>query len=379
MIVIGVDAHKRTHTLVALDAVTGIIRSEATVQASDDGALSVLRFAAAVDGERVWALEDCRHVTARFERALLGAGERVVRVPPSLTGESRKATRTPGKSDPIDARAVALAAIREGLDRLPVAFLDEQAHEIRLLCDYRDQLMHERVRLINRLRWHLVRIAPHLEAQIGPQALKGPRIRARLARQLGQLPASTELRVAKAQLRRINEITKEQKELFAELTTLIQAHAPQLLEQRSIGTVTAAVIIGRTAGAQRFRSEACFARHAGTAPIPASSGKTSRHRLHRGGDRQLNRAIHIIALGRVAWDPATRAYIQRRVSDGKTKREAIRCLKRHIARQIWHLLYNTHQPQPAPAHATKTPRHSRRPHPQIMHSLKAANTETALT
>ena len=259
--------------------------------------LNALRFAVALDGDRVWAVEDCRHVTSRLERALLGAGERVIRVPPALTGESRKASRTPGKSDPIDARAVALAAIREGVENLPVAFLDEQAHEIRVLCDYRDQLMNERNRLINRLRWHLVRIAPELEAQLGPAALKGPRIRARLARQLGQLPASPELRVAKAQLRRINEITKEQRDLFAELTDLIQAHAPQLLEQRSIGTVTAAVIIGRTAGAKRFRSEACFARHAGTAPIPASSGKTIRHRLHRGGDRQLNRAIHIIALG----------------------------------------------------------------------------------
>jgi transposase len=314
-----------------------------TVQATDDGALNALRFAA-LDHDRVWAVEDCRHVTARLERALVGAGERVIRVPPSLTGESRKGTRTPGKSYPIDARAVALAAIREGVVNLPVAFLDEQAHEIRVLCDYRDQLMHERVRLINRLRWHLVRIAPHLEAQLGPEALKGPRIRARLARQLGQLPASTELRVAKAQLRRINEITKKQKELFTELTTLLQAHAPQLLEQRSVGTVTAAVIIGRTAGAQRFRSEACFARHAGTAPIPASSGNTKRYRLHRGGDRQLNRAIHIIALGRMAWDPETRAYIERRVSEGKTKREALRSLKRHIARQIWHLLYNTQTP-----------------------------------
>ena len=352
MIVIGVDAHKRTHTLVALDAGTGTGRGQATIQASDDGVLVALRFAAGVDQDRVWAVEDCRHVTSRLERALLGAGERVVRVPPALTGESRKATRTAGKSDPIDARAVALAAIREGVETLPIAFLDQQAHEIRVLCDYRDQLMRERSRLINRLRWHLVRIAPEIEAQIGPEALRGPRIRGRLARQLGQLPASTELRVAKAQLRRINEITNEQKELFAELTALIQVHAPQLLEQRNIGTVTAAVIIGRTAGAQRFRSEACFARHAGTAPIPASSGKTIRHRLHRGGDRQLNRAIHIIALGRMVWDPETRAYIDRRVSEGKTKREAIRALKRHIARQIWHLLYN----QPAAPRSPERPR-----------------------
>ena len=255
MIVIGVDAHKRTHTLVALDAGTGTSRSQTTIQASDDGVLNALRFAAGLDRERVGAVEDCRHVTSRLERALLGAGERVIRVPPSLTGESRKATRTPGKSDPIDAQAVALAAIREGIENLPVAFLDAQAHEIRVLCDYRDQLMNERSRLINRLRWHLVRIAPEIEAQLGPEALKGPRIRARLARQLGQLPASPELRVAKAQLRRINEITKEQKELFAELTGLLQTHAPQLLQQRSIGTVTAAVIIGRTAGTQRFRSE----------------------------------------------------------------------------------------------------------------------------
>ena len=355
MIVIGVDAHKRTHTLVALDALTGVAKDEVTVQASDDGALQALRFAGGVDQERIWAVEDCRHVTSRLERALLGAGERVIRVPPSLTGESRKATRTPGKSDPIDARAVALAAIREGFDRLPVAFLDEQAHEIRVLCDYRDQLMHERNQVISRMRWMLVRIAPEIEAQIGPAALKGPQIRARLARQLGQLPASVELRVVKAQLRRLNAIEKEQHELFDELTALLRAHAPQLLDQRSIGTVTAATIIGRTAGAQRFRSEACFARHTGTAPIPASSGNTRRHRLHRGGDRQLNRAIHIIALGRMVWDPETRAYIERRVSEGKTKREAIRCLKRHIARQIWHLLYNLDRAPTPPLPQRPTP------------------------
>jgi transposase len=158
MIVIGVDAHKRTHTLVALDAGTGVSRGESTIQATDDGALNALRFAAGVDQDRVWAVEDCRHVTARLERALLGAGERVIRVPPSLTGESRKATRTAGKSDPIDARAVALAAIRVGVDTLPVAFLDERAMEIRVLTDYRDQIISERTRMINRLRWQRARL-----------------------------------------------------------------------------------------------------------------------------------------------------------------------------------------------------------------------------
>src|SRR5205807_9837559 len=112
--------------------------------------------------------------------------------------------------------------------------------------------------------------------------------------------------------------------------------------------VTAAIIIGHTAGAKRFPTDACFARHAGTAPIPASSGNTQRHRLHRGGDRQLNRALHIIALSRARTDPSTRAYLDRRHSEGKTKREAIRCLKRHLARRIWHLLYAATPTPPAP-------------------------------
>jgi transposase len=340
MIVIGVDTHKRTHTLVALDAGTGVKRGQRTIEASDLGALDGLRFAVDLGEDHVWAMEDCRHVSARLEQALLAGGERVLRVPPGLTGESRKASRVPGKSDPIDATAIALAAIRAGVDMLPVAFLDERAMEIRVLCDYRNQLITERTRLINRLRWHLVRIAPAIEAALKPASLKGPRIRTRLTRQLARLPRSPQLRVAKALLKRINEISREERELLAELTGLLHAHAPQLLAHQGCGTVTAAVIIGRTAGAQRFRSEACFARHTGTAPIPASSGNTVRHRLHRGGDRQLNRAIHTIALSRAKTDPDTRAYLDRKHAEGKTKLEAIRSLKRYVARQVWHLLYD---------------------------------------
>jgi transposase len=341
MIVIGVDTHKRSHTLVALDAATGQARGQLTIPATDDGTLEALRFAGDLDAECVWALEDCRHVSGRLERGLLASGDRVVRVAPGLTESSRRAVREPGKSDPIDATAIARAALREGIDTLPVAFLDEQAHEIRVLTDYRDQLVHERVRHINRLRWHLVQIAPQLEAQIRPAGLEGPRIRARLARQLGQLPRSPQLRVAKATLKRICEICQEEQALLAELKALIEAHCPQLLDERGCGPVTAAIIIGHTAGAKRFPTDACFARHAGTAPIPASSGNTQRHRLHRGGDRQLNRAIHIIALSRARTDPTTRAYLDRRHAEGKTKKEAIRCLKRHLARRIWRLLYTT--------------------------------------
>ncbi|HEY8639096.1 MAG TPA: IS110 family transposase [Solirubrobacterales bacterium] len=348
MIVIGVDTHKRSHTLVALDAATGATRWQLTIPASDEGTLDALRFAGELDIERVWAIEDCRHVSGRLERGLVASGDRVIRVAPGLTDTSRRSVREPGKSDPIDATAIARAALREGIDRLPVAFLDEQAHEFRVLNDYRDQLVNERVRLASRLRWHLVQIAPELEAQIRPQGLIGPQIRAKVARGLARLPRSPQVRVARAILKRINEIYREEGELLAEVKALIEAHCPQLLAEHGCGTVTAAIIIGHTAGAKRFATDACFARHAGTAPIPASSGNTQRHRLHRGGDRQLNRALHIIALSRARTDPATRAYLDRRHSEGKTKREAIRCLKRHLARRIWRLLYTTMPIPPAP-------------------------------
>jgi transposase len=243
-----------------------------------------------------------------------------------MTGQARRVSRRAGRSDLIDATAVALAVVRDGIESFPQAFCDEHAMEIRVLCDYRDQIICERTRMICRLRWQLVTIAPELEAQLAQAALKGPRVCARLARQLARLPQSPRLRVAKRLLKRITEIGREERELLAELTSLVDAHAPQLLAQHGCGTVTAAIIIGHTAGAKRFPTDGHFARHAGTAPIPASSGKTVRHRLHRGGDRQLNRAIHIIALSRARTDPQTRAYLDRKHAQGKTRLEAIRCL-----------------------------------------------------
>jgi transposase len=288
----------------------------------------------------------------------------VARVPAAMTSQTRKVSRQAGKSDPIEARAVALAVVRDGIESFPVAFTDAQVMEIRILSDYRDQIICERTRTINRLRWHLVTIAPDLEAQLGQAALKGPRVCARLTRQLARLPQSPRLRVARLRLARITETIREERQLLAELTILIDAHAPQLLAQPGCGTVTAAIIVGHTAGAKRFPSDGHFARHTGTAPVPASSGKTQRHRLHRGGDRQLNRALHIIALSRPRADPETRAYLARKQAEGKTKLEAIRCLKRHLARRIWRLLYTAEMPV-AP--------------PRVDQSLKPGNTDFLLT
>jgi hypothetical protein len=159
------------------------------------------------------AIEDCRHVSARLERALIAAGERAIRVAPALTETSRRAAREPGKSDPIDATAIARAALREGVERFPAAVLDERAMEIRMLTDYRDQLVAEITRWINRLRWHLVTLAPELEVALPPSALDGPQTRAKLARQLARLEPSTRLRLAKTILKRIGELYRRARAL----------------------------------------------------------------------------------------------------------------------------------------------------------------------
>lgn len=175
MIVIGADVHKSTHSLAAVDAATGRLRGEREIASREQGHLGALRWARNLgDEDVVWAIEDCRDLSYHLEQALIAAGERVVRVAPKLMGASRRGEREPGKSDQIDARAIARAVVREGVERFPVAFLDEQAMEIRLLCDYREALVTERTRLINRLRINLVALDPELEAEIPSRKLDYP-------------------------------------------------------------------------------------------------------------------------------------------------------------------------------------------------------------
>jgi transposase len=155
MIVIGSDPHKSSHTFAAVDAATGELCATLTVPATAAGAEKALRWGRGLDGERCWAIEDCRQVSGRLERALVARGERTVRVAPMLMAGARGAARERGKSDPIDATAVARAALREGIDRLPGAHLDERALEIRLLLDHHDDLVADRTDEQQRLRWHL--------------------------------------------------------------------------------------------------------------------------------------------------------------------------------------------------------------------------------
>jgi transposase len=338
MIVIGADIHKSSHALAAVDGTTGVLAGEIEIRADEAGHRTGLCWARELGQERVWAIEDCRHLSRRLEQALIAAGERVVRVPPKMMGQSRRGEREPGKSDQIDARAVARAVLREGVERFPAAFLDEQAMEIRLLADHRVDLVAERTRQINRLRWHLVDLCPDLEANIPARKLDSGVMLDRIARRLRREERTARTRVALELVASIRGISRQANEIERELHSLVMSYRPGLLAEQGLGVLTAATLIGRTAGAERFPTDAHFARQAGVAPIPVSSRRKDRHRLHRGGDRQLNRALHVIAITRARIDPETHAYLERKRSEGKTNREAIRCLKRHLARRIHHLL-----------------------------------------
>jgi transposase len=341
MIVLGADTHKRSHTIAAVAAATGELKGEQTVQVGAKGFAALVVWARGLGGERVWAVEDCRHVSGSFERFLIARGERVLRVTTKLMADSRRRARGRGKSDSIDAIAVARAALREGLDALPAAQLEGRELDLRLLVDHRERLVRQRVALNNTLQWHLHDLWPELELPGSSlfYGTWGPRV----ARRLARAQQTMRVRIARDELRRIRELSQTIKALEREIAGLVAAVAPQLLTEPGFGPLTAAKLVGEIAGAQRFATDAKLARAAGLAPIPASSGNTNRHRLDRGGNRQVNAAIHRVAVTRARCHPETRDYIARKTAEGKTHREAVRCLKRHLARRIWHLL---REPQP---------------------------------
>jgi len=327
MVILGVDSHKRTHTVVAVDA-NGRKLAEKTVAAISAGHLELVRWAGRF-ADRRWALEDCRHLSRRLSTDLLCAGEAVVRVPPKLMAGARRSSREPGKSDPIDALAVARAALREDL---PVATLDGPEREVRLLVDHREDLVAERTRAQNRLRWHLHELDPGTEppARALDRAVVLTALEARLAGQPG-----TVARIARELVGRIRELTTTINALEREIGRLVADLAPSLLALTGCGPLTAAKLVGETAGIGRFRSSAAFARHNGSAPLPVWSGNTERHRLSRTGNRQLNVALHRIAITQLQHEGPGRTYLEHRRAMGNTKTEAIRALRRRISDEVF--------------------------------------------
>jgi transposase len=338
MMVIGVDPHKATHTAAAVDEL-GRKAGQKTVAARRDGHRELIAWARALSPSgRRWAVEDVRHVASGLVRELLAAGEEVVFVPTRMMAAARAGGRERGKSDPIDALANARAAQREGA-WLPAARLSVPVMEVRRLADHRDDLLAQRTRTVNRLRWLVHDLDPALAPP--PRALGRTRKAARLLQAgLLALPPSAGRRVALSLLGAVTALTLEVNELEADLETLVSQLCPQLLATCGVGPVTAARILGETGDVRRFRSTAAYARHNGTAPIPASSALSNVHRLNRGGNRQVNAAIHRIALTQSRCHNGARALLERRAETVReTPKAALRVLKRHLSDVVYRALH----------------------------------------
>jgi len=328
MIVIGLDVHKHALTAVAVDELGRTLAERTSTVAAEP----LLAWARSLDPERLWALEDCRHVTRALEQALVAAGEPLVRVPPRLTAPQRRRGRSRGKSDALDALAIARAALQEPRLDHPRAG-EERLRELKLLVDHRDDLVAERRRCQQRLRWHLHELDPSLAVPLG--ALDRSLWLDRLGRRLARFEQTTQVRIARELVARCRSLTRSVLELEHELTERTQVLAPALLRLPGCGPLGAAKLLCEIGPVERFASDAQLARHAGVAPLEASSGKHQRHRLDRDGNRQLNCALHRIAITQGRVHPPARAYLERKQSEGKSRREAIRCLKRQLARTVY--------------------------------------------
>lgn len=327
MVVLGVDPHKQTYTIVAVDE-SGRQLGSLMVKARREGHLRAYRWAARFGGSRRWGVEDCRHVAGRLVRDLVAAGEEVVMVPPKLMAGCRVSARTRGKSDPIDALAVARGVLRE--PDLPRAHLDQAALEVRLVLDHREDLVAERTRAIQRLRWHLVDLDPDLEP--APRTLIRLKTLNALAARLEELPVSRRRDLAAELVRRILADTVRINELEREIAALVAPLAPALLALPGVAALTAAKLLGEVAGIERFRTSAQLANLAGTACIPVWTSNNPKFRLNRGGNRQLNTALHRIAVTQIRTHPPAKQLYERRLNKHHdTKAGALRVLKRHLA------------------------------------------------
>jgi transposase len=334
MVVVGADVHKRTHTFVAVDEVGRELGAK-TVEAITAGHQAAVRWARERFGEDlVWAIEDCRHLSTRLERDLLTAGQSVVRVPPKMMAEQRRIARTRGKSDPIDAAAVARAALRE--PDLPVATHDAASRELKLLVDRRDDLVKRRTATINQLLWRVHELDP---AWAPPaRSLDRGKHQQVLAARLAGVPGIV-AELAREELVEVIEYTTKINAYAKRIEILVAAAAPTLLAMPGVGALTAGKLVGEAAGIARFKSEAAFARHAGIAPIPVWSGSTKgRVRLTRSGNRQINAAVHRIAVTQIRMDGLGKAYYEKKKAEGMSTPEALRCLKRRLARLVFNHL-----------------------------------------
>lgn len=332
--VVGVDTHKDSHTAAIVTPVGGLVAHLKTA-AEAAGYSQLLAFAFEhARGRRIWAIEGTGSFGAGLTTALLEQGERVV----EIDHPKRPARRNGAKTDELDAvRAAREALAREHLTQ-PRRRGNREA--LRVLLTTRESAMRARTKAICNLKALVVNAPEQLRRQLHP--LNTAELLKRCAHLRTRSNLSVEQRCTilalRSTARRALALEDEASILEAELEHLVQQAVPSLLHEVGVGPVSAAQLLCSWSHVGRLRSEAAFAALAGVAPIPASSGQTTRHRLNRAGDRQLNRALHTIIVSRQVHHAETRAYVARRVAEGKSPREIQRCLKRHLARRLFKLL-----------------------------------------
>ena len=330
MAAIGIDTHKATLAACHVDEL-GTVLAEQTFDNDPAGHCAFVDLAARTGRDAVIGVEGSASFGAPLARFLVASGWIVREVPPQLSRRERIRTRRAGKSDPADALAIARVTLRE--PDLPLARLVDRTLELQLLVEAREDLVAGLTRVRNRLHADLRTLAPgYGTAAANMTAVRHQRTVARLLRPLVGVQAD----LARTRLARMRRLVAEIGELTARITERVSGHP--LLALPGAGVLVTAKLIGETGDIARFLSPDAFAALAGVAPIPASSGQTQHVRLDRGGNRQLNRALHTIALSQAMHHEPARAYIARKRAEGKTGRDAIRALKRQLVRTAFRLL-----------------------------------------
>jgi transposase len=334
-VVIGVDTHKDTHTAAVLDVRTGGVLARATVPADPDGYAELSALADQHSGLRAWAMEGTGGYGAGLARHLGEAGELVV----ELDRPKRPARRAGAKSDPIDAERAARDALARTRLAQPKTGAERAALQMRLTA--RRAAVEAAGDAQRQLRALVITAPEAVRARFRGQSTRAmitTASRLRPTATSGDVEVITALTVLRDLARRISFLEAEATGHEAELRAIVRSWRSDLLQLPGVGPIVAATVLAAWSHPGRCRDDAAFAMLAGAAPIPASSGKTVRYRLNRSGDRQLNRALHVVALSRLRYDPRTRDYADRRRAQGKTDREIKRCLKRYIARELYRRL-----------------------------------------
>jgi transposase len=334
-VVIGVDTHKDTHTAAVVDARTGGVLARATVTADPDGYAELIAVAEQHCGLRAWAMEGTGGYGAGLARHLAAGGEMVV----ELDRPKRPTRRAGAKSDPIDAERAARDALARTRLAQPKTGAQRAALQMRLTAR---RAAVEAATTAQRQLLAMVITAPEVvRARFRGQTTRAmitTAARLRPATSSGDIEVTTALTVLRDLARRVRSLEAEALGHEQAIRAIVRSWRPDLLQLTGVGPIVAATVLTAWSHPGRCRNDAAFAMLAGTAPIPASSGKTVRYRLNRSGDRQLNRALHTVVLSRLQRDERTRAYAERRRAEGKTDREIKRCLKRYTARELYRRL-----------------------------------------